>query len=106
MSAEPASPVYLLRGHDRFNQSQDVGIGVLSFKVTRQESQCGLLIAELVHHTPGGLPRHVHSQHDEWFSVIEGNYQIAVGNQLFDLGPGDSVFGPREVPHTLGQCWW
>jgi hypothetical protein len=84
MSAEPAAPVYLPRGQDRFNQPQDVGIGFLSFKVTGPESQGGLLIAELAHHTAGGPPRHVHPQQDEWFSVVEGHYQIAMGDQLFD----------------------
>ena len=100
MAGEPAVPVRIPRGQDRFNQKHDMGIGILSFKVTEQESQGALLIAELAHHTPGGPPRHVHPIQDEWFSVVEGHYQIAVGDQLFDLGPGESVFGPRQVPHT------
>src|SRR6185503_135902 len=93
-------PVRIPRGQDRFNEQHDVGIGILSFKVTEQESQGALLIAELAHHTPGGPPRHVHPNQDEWFVVVEGHYQIAVGDRLFDLEPGDSVFGPRQVPHT------
>src|SRR6185437_12028518 len=100
MSAEPTTPVRIPRGQDRFNEQHDVGIGILSFKVTEQESQGALLIAELAHHTPGGPPRHVHPNQDEWFVVVEGHYQIAVGDRLFDLEPGDSVFGPRQVPHT------
>jgi mannose-6-phosphate isomerase-like protein (cupin superfamily) len=100
MTAEPAVPIFLPRGQDRFNEPQNIGIGILSFKVTGPESQGGLLIAELAHHTPGGPPRHVHPQQDEWFSVVEGHYRIAVGDHVFDLGPGDSVYGPRGVPHT------
>lgn len=34
MTAEPAAPVFLPRDQDRFNEPQDIGIGILSFKVT------------------------------------------------------------------------
>jgi mannose-6-phosphate isomerase-like protein (cupin superfamily) len=100
MSTEPATAVYLRRGHDRFDEQHDMGIGRLSFKVTDAESQGALVICEIAHHTPGGPPRHVHPEQDEWFTVIEGHYQITVGEELFDLEPGDSVFGPRGVSHT------
>ncbi|HVX29504.1 MAG TPA: cupin domain-containing protein [Nitrolancea sp.] len=100
MSIEPTVPVRIPRGQDRFGEQHDVGNGSLTFKVTGPESHGALLIAELAHHTPGGPPRHVHPHQDEWFSVIEGHYQIVVGDGLFDLEPGDSVFGPRGVPHT------
>jgi mannose-6-phosphate isomerase-like protein (cupin superfamily) len=100
MSAEPAVPMLLARDQDRFNQRHDLGIGTMSFKVTAPESNGGLVIIEIVHHMAGGPPRHVHPNQDEWFYVVEGQYRIAVGDQLFDLGPGNSMLGPRRVPHT------
>ncbi|WP_432329612.1 cupin domain-containing protein [Mucilaginibacter sp. P25] len=36
-----------------------------------------------------------------WWYILEGEFQIKVGDQLFHTKPGDSVFGPRGVPHTF-----
>jgi mannose-6-phosphate isomerase-like protein (cupin superfamily) len=72
----------------------------MSFKVTAADSQGALVIAEIAHHTPGGPPCHIHPQQDEWFYVAAGHYVVAAGDEQFDLGPGDSAFGPRGIPHT------
>lgn len=100
MATVPIQPVYLPHGMDRFGVSHDLGIGTLEFKVTTAESQGALVIAELTHHTPGGPPLHMHPKQDEWFSVVEGRYRVVAGEQQFELGAGDSAFGPRGVPHT------
>jgi uncharacterized cupin superfamily protein len=46
--------------------------------------------------------RHLHHEQDEWFYVFEGQYEMHVGDAVFRLGPGDSVFAPRKVPHVWG----
>ena len=46
------------------------------------------------------MPLHVHPDQDEMFYVLEGNYRFKVGNDLFDLHAGDSIFLPRKVPHA------
>jgi uncharacterized cupin superfamily protein len=58
-------------------------------------------VAEIAHHAKGGPPRHLHRHQDEWFHVIEGEYIVEIGDARYLLGPGDSAFGPRGVPH----CW-
>jgi mannose-6-phosphate isomerase-like protein (cupin superfamily) len=100
MTSTPSPAAFVPRGRDRFDGRHNLGIGTLSFKVTTADSQGALVIIEIAHHTPGGPPRHVHPTQDEWFSVIEGAYIVEAGGQRFELGPGDSVFGPRGVPHT------
>jgi quercetin dioxygenase-like cupin family protein len=77
-----------------------MGAGVMTFKVTAAESDGALLIVELAHHTAGGPPRHRHPQQDEWFYVTAGHYLVVVGDERFELGPGDAAFGPRGIPHT------
>lgn len=50
---------------------------------------------------PGvGIPLHVHENEDEIFRVIEGQLEIEVGDRKFVLGPGDTAFCPRGIPHT------
>jgi mannose-6-phosphate isomerase-like protein (cupin superfamily) len=48
----------------------------------------------------GGPPRHLHHNEDEWFYVIQGDYVMEIGTERFRLKSGDSVLGPREVPHV------
>ncbi len=35
------------------------------------------------------------------FQVAEGKYIVEIGDERYLLGPGDSAYGPRGVPH----CW-
>jgi hypothetical protein len=42
----------------------------------------------------------LHHEQDEWFYVVEGEYVIEVGEKRYELGPGDSVLGPRKVAHV------
>jgi uncharacterized RmlC-like cupin family protein len=45
-------------------------------------------------------PRHVHSNEDELFYVLEGDHVIEVGDREHRAGPGATVFAPRGVPHA------
>lgn len=49
---------------------------------------------------PGwGPPRHVHSREDEIFYVLEGAYDLHVGNERRTVSAGASAVLPRNVPH-------
>jgi len=52
---------------------------------------------------PGGdqPPLHVHHSCDEAFYVLEGEVTAWVGDAVHVLGPGDAIFAPRGIPHTL-----
>jgi mannose-6-phosphate isomerase-like protein (cupin superfamily) len=45
-------------------------------------------------------PTHVHANEDELFCSLEGEHLILVGDEEHRIGPGDSVFAPRGVPHS------
>ena len=52
---------------------------------------------------PVGEPRirdHVHARHEESFVVLEGRYEVRVGEDIIVAAPGDYVFIPRGTPHT------
>ncbi len=84
---------------DRFGEHHGLGISVIDFKVTPQDSS-GVLIIENTFHAKGGPPRHLHHEQDEWFCAIEGEFVIEIGQERFTLRPGDSVIAPRKVPHV------
>jgi enamine deaminase RidA (YjgF/YER057c/UK114 family)/mannose-6-phosphate isomerase-like protein (cupin superfamily) len=45
-------------------------------------------------------PLHMHSKEDELFYILEGEHVVQRGETEFRVGPGDTVFLPRGVPHA------
>ena len=45
-------------------------------------------------------PLHVHANEDELFHILEGEHLVQRGEEEFRLGPGDTIFLPRGVPHS------
>ena len=91
--------VTIKAGCDRFEEHRWLGVSVINFKVTPQDSE-GLLIVENVFHSKGGPAKHLHVEQDEWFHVTEGEFDFEGDGKEFTLGPGDSLLGPRKVPHV------
>jgi quercetin dioxygenase-like cupin family protein len=51
---------------------------------------------------PGlGLPMHVHDLEDELIYVVEGEFEILLGEDQFVANAGDSIFFPRGVQHAF-----
>ena len=46
-----------------------------------------------------GVPFHKHIYEDESFYVVQGLYEITVGDRTIKGGPGTYMYGPRNVPH-------
>src|SRR5215218_5198592 len=46
------------------------------------------------------IPDHVHSRHDETFLVLDGEYQIRLGDEVVVARRGDYVFVPRGTAHS------
>jgi mannose-6-phosphate isomerase-like protein (cupin superfamily) len=45
-------------------------------------------------------PLHTHAHEDELFYIVEGDHVCQRGDEEFNLGPGDTMFLPRGVPHA------
>lgn len=88
------------RGEDRLGKLRSVGVSQTSFKVSSEETSGGLFVMENVIAKRGGPPLHLHHNEDEYFYVVEGDFVIEVGGQRFNLKAGDSILGPRKVPHA------
>jgi len=70
-------------------------------KVSTRDTDGDMYVYESTRVKKGGPNLHVHYEQDEWWYILEGEFQIKVGDQLFHAKPGDSVFGPRGVPHAF-----
>jgi quercetin dioxygenase-like cupin family protein len=86
-------------GEDYFGEHRGLGISTIDFKVVPQGSN-NILVLENTFHAKGGPARHLHYDQDEWFYVVEGDFIIEVGQERFDLKPGDSLVAPRKIPHV------
>ena len=93
-------PVAVRSGEDRLGEHHVIGVSSTAFKVLTEDSAGALFVIEHASRKKGGPPRHLHHTENEWFYVLEGEYIAEIGSQRFQLKPGDSIFGPREVPHA------
>jgi quercetin 2,3-dioxygenase len=73
---------------------------VIDIKVSTLDTDGGLSVAEITSPHKGGPARHLHHEQEEWFYVVEGEYVIEVGDERYEVGPGDSVLAPRKVTHV------
>ena len=54
------------------------------------------------HMRPGTEPPyHIHEREDETFYVLEGHLSVMVDGIVHECRAGDSIFLPREIPHTF-----
>jgi quercetin dioxygenase-like cupin family protein len=89
----------VMAGEDRYGEYRGLGVSAIAFKVMPQDSS-GLLVLENTFHQKGGPARHLHYDQDEWFYCVEGEFVIEVGQERFNVHPGDSLLAPRKVPHV------
>ena len=46
-------------------------------------------------------PPHVHTHEHEFMYVLDGNLDVYVGNEVFQVGPGECAFLPQGRPHAF-----
>ena len=107
MSGEGAqiSTAYVPAGGNRFRRQREIQLTrtVIDIKVSTLDTDGGLSVAEITSVHKGGPARHLHHEQEEWFYVVEGEYVIEVGEERYELGPGDSVLAPRKVAHVWAR---
>src|SRR5687768_6063004 len=71
---------------------------VMAFLATGDDSTPDIYTETLA---PGdGPPLHRHPWMT-WEVVVAGRLRARVGDETFELGPGDLLFSPPDVPHTF-----
>jgi quercetin dioxygenase-like cupin family protein len=83
----------------------DVGIGSVCLPGADTAGAYCLVEVSLA---PGvSVPRHIHTREDEAYFVLVGELEVIVGDEVFVLRGGDTLFAPRNIPHQLrnsGDC--
>jgi quercetin dioxygenase-like cupin family protein len=99
-TSAPAKAARVGHGEDRLGERHTIGVSTTDFKVLTQDSAGSVFIMEHTSQKKGGPPRHLHHNEDEWWYVIDGEYIVEIGSDRFQLKPGDSILGPRDLPHA------
>ena len=97
----PATPHLVPASEDRLGEKHSRGYSSILFKVLPSETNGGLFIVEHLNLVQGGPPLHMHLHQEEWFYVVEGEVAFQIGDGRKQLRSGDSILGPRNVPHTF-----
>jgi|SRR5579883_1727079 len=98
-SADLPAILHVAAGADCFGEQRSLGISSIAFKVIPPNAGDPLIL-ENTFQAKGGPARHLHYEQDEWFYVLEGEFQFEVGAQRFRLQAGESLLAPRRIPHV------
>ncbi|WP_119271584.1 cupin domain-containing protein [Taklimakanibacter deserti] len=80
-------------------------VGVLgnqsTFKVLSEETGGAYAILEQKIPAGHGPPLHVHRHETEIFYILEGQFEVTLGDQKIQAAAGAIVVAPRDIPHTF-----
>ncbi len=72
----------------------------MTVKVSEEQSEGVYSLIEMVHPPNVGPSSHVHPKGAEAFYVLEGEYTIHCGDDVYTANTGDFVFIPKGTPHS------
>lgn len=99
-----AKPFTVKAGEDRFNQPINYrGVNPNLVKISGKDTGGQLAVFEYEGFMKTGPELHVHFDQDEIFYVVEGQFLFQVGTEKQTLTVGDTIFLPRNIPHTWLQ---
>jgi mannose-6-phosphate isomerase-like protein (cupin superfamily) len=103
-SGRTKKAIKVAAGKDRNDKPLTLFEGDTFFtKVASADTDNDLYIWESTRIKKGGPTEHFHYSQDEWWYILEGEFLFKVGNETFIAKKGDSVFGPRMVPHAFAK---
>ena len=72
---------------------------MMSYKVTAEETGGAYSLAVEITPPHGGLPLHVHHREVEAMYILEGEYEIQCGDEVFRATADTFVFLPKDIPN-------
>src|SRR5882757_3430449 len=91
-------------GKDRFDKPISLFEGDSFYtKVSTADTNGDVYVFESTRVKEGGPSFHLHYEQDEFWYILKGNFLFKVGDETFTAKAGDTVFGPRNVPHAFAK---
>ena len=95
---QTAQPRHFPRGDGKTYQ---LGRLTLTVKTTAADNGAAYTLCEAFEPPGWSAALHRHPTYDEAHIICEGHYQCQLADQLLELGPGDMMFVPRGIPHSV-----
>jgi quercetin dioxygenase-like cupin family protein len=73
---------------------------LVTVRVRHDEGEDGISVLESLAPHGESPPLHVHQTEDEIFHVLEGQLRVRAGDSEVRIGAGETILGPKGVPHT------
>jgi mannose-6-phosphate isomerase-like protein (cupin superfamily) len=73
----------------------------MTLKATGQTTGGSMVLLENLTAPGGGPPAHIHETEDEFWYVLEGTFDIRIGDEVHSLGPGGFAFAPAGSVHNF-----
>ncbi len=73
----------------------------MTLKATGESTGGSLVLLENLTAPGGGPPPHIHTREDEFWYVIDGTFEIRIGEEVHALGPGGFAYAPRGTVHNF-----
>jgi quercetin dioxygenase-like cupin family protein len=73
----------------------------MTFKATGATTGGNLVLLENLTAPGSGPPPHLHTREDEFFFVLDGTFEIRIGEELHILGAGGYAYVPRGTVHNF-----
>ncbi len=97
-------PFVVDAGKSRFGEVvKFLGVHPNDLKISSKDTGGQLSVFEYTGLGKVGPMLHVHFEQDEIFTVMEGEYRFVVGSETHNLTAGQTIFLPRNIPHTWLQ---
>jgi mannose-6-phosphate isomerase-like protein (cupin superfamily) len=73
----------------------------MTLKATGDSTGGSLVLLENLTAPGGGPPPHIHSREDEFWFVVDGTFEIRIGDEVHSVGPGGFAYAPRGTLHNF-----
>ena len=87
-----------LAGRPRLLKGRIIGLSEIRTPARNREKKTSR--AEW-HRRASGPPLHVHRHETEIFYILEGLFEITLGDRTVEAPAGAMAVGPRDIPHTF-----
>ena len=96
--------IKVVSGEDRFGKPFSLFTGDTFYtKVSTTDTDGDVYVFESTRVKEGGPSFHLHYEQDEFWYILKGEFLFKVGDETFTAKAGDTVFGPRKVPHAFAK---
>lgn len=103
-SGTNGQPFIVNEGQSRFGETvKFLGVHPNDLKISSKDTGGQLSVFEYTGLGKVGPMLHIHLEQDEIFTIMEGEYRFVVGDATHVLKAGQTIFLPRQIPHTWIQ---